>query len=137
MDGWIEEDGKWKQRWKEIIIFTTHRYDVLSRWVGKRFFSTLPVKLNRIYNRKWNARSFFFPEVYFSARLPVHRRKNVLEWITSRLNSWNKGTYYRFVKEYYGTASDFLGISHGTRNWEQHHSNFPINILHRKVHEAV
>ena len=50
LDGSIEEDGKWQQRWKIIILLPTQHYDLPPEWVGKQFFANLVVDLDRISN---------------------------------------------------------------------------------------
>ena len=52
LDGGINEDGKWQDRWEKDVYFPNQCYEVPSGWVGKTFVSTLIAELDVIQHRK-------------------------------------------------------------------------------------
>ena len=51
LDGGIEDDGRWKNKWENLICLPTQLYDVLYGRVRKLFVETLVAELDRIWNR--------------------------------------------------------------------------------------
>jgi hypothetical protein len=58
LDGGIEEDGAWQERWRRLIALPSQRYDAPSGAVGRHFVEILTEELEGICRYKWNSECF-------------------------------------------------------------------------------
>ena len=56
LDGGIEDDRIWQERWKKLVVLPTKRYDAPRGGVGRQFVEGLADELEGI--RKWNSERF-------------------------------------------------------------------------------
>ena len=119
-------------------FFTTQIYDVPFGQVGKRSVATLSVDPRGTPNQQWNVkRAIVFHAVILQRVLLISGAKNIHDWITSRLDLWNKGVYDEFVQDSYGAASAYLGKSFGKQTQEQCYRTFSKLIMCGKLREVV
>ena len=103
-------------------FWCTQRYDLPSIWIGKRFFETLAVKIEEIWNRHWNAeRVTVFQTVILKRICLVSITRNICGCITSSLDLWNRGDYGELVQDYYRVSGEILANIHGTQTQDKRH----------------
>ena len=84
---------------------TTQSYDAPSRKIGKRFMRILSVELDGVRTRKWNAeRVIVFQYIILQHTQGVNNFAQIRKRILFPLDLWNRGAFYKLVKETYNSA---------------------------------
>ena len=58
LDGGIQDDAVWQERWKKLVGLPAQRYQAPGGAVGRRFLRILTQELLGIRSRKWNSEKF-------------------------------------------------------------------------------
>eukprot|EP00957_Ditylum_brightwellii_P027238 2059504-Ditylum_brightwellii.AAC.1 len=94
LDGGIEEDGAWQQRWQSLTALPCQRYNVPSGKVGRRFIELFTKELDGVVERQWNSERFIVFPIVILQRLKGTTASHDICWrIDHRLDLWEQGEH--------------------------------------------
>jgi hypothetical protein len=138
LSGGIAEDALWQERWRQLISFPSHAYDVPSGAVGKRFVEKVADELKGIRSRKWNSERFLVLQVVVLQRTrDVKRARDVRRRISKRLDAWEKGQFTMLVEDTLRSMETHLTSKQGKTTPEQRTKTFHQKVLRGNIRGAV
>ena len=100
LDGGVEDDEQWQQRWIRVAQHTPNRYTVPRGKVGRRFLIILTEELRGVRDRKWNAeRPLTFLATVLERGDDVSRARDIRSRLTQRMNLWETGHHVPLIDD--------------------------------------
>ena len=94
LDGGIQDDAVWQERWKKLVGLPAQRYQAPGGAVGRRFVRNLTQELLGIRSRKWNSEKFtVFIMVILQKSKQATKSGDIKRRVGHRLDAWEQGKF--------------------------------------------
>jgi hypothetical protein len=130
LDGGLQDDSVWQERWRRLIILPSQHYDAPSGSVGCHFVHILTEELEGICCQKWNLERFLvFQMVVLQHSKEVKTSYAIRRQLTMQMDAWEADKFTMLVQDTECTALAQLSKIQGVETQEQRAKKFTRLVL--------
>ena len=137
LDGGIEGDRRWQQRWKRLAELSPAHYAVPKGRVGRRFVDLVTSEFHGARTRKWNSeRPLTFISVVLQRTSGVRRSCDIRRRLSRRMDLWEQKLFAGLVDD---TVAECESKLPGARRTDEESEARAFNstVLSGRLRQAV